>query len=41
MLSQDYDIAFVQEQARHKSANITVGTYDSGARKALQRFSGK
>ena len=41
MLSQDYDIAFVQEQARHKSATITVGTYDSGARKALQRFSGK
>lgn len=40
-LSQDYDIAFVQEQARHKNASITVGTYDSGASKALERFSRK
>ena len=27
------DIAFVQEQARHKSINTTVITYDSGASK--------
>ena len=27
------DIAFVQEQARHKSVNTTVGTYDSGVSK--------
>ena len=41
MLSKDYDIAFVQEQARHKNASITIGVYDSGASKALEKFSGK
>lgn len=39
MLSKDYDIAFVQEQARHKNASITIGVYDSGASKSLEKFS--
>lgn len=35
-ISSELGITFAVEQARHKSANITISTYDSGASRSLQ-----
>ena len=35
-ISKETDITFAAEQARHKSTNITISTYDSGASRSLQ-----
>lgn len=35
-ISEKIGITFAVEQARHKSANITISTYDSGASRSLQ-----